>query len=100
MLPFWMSWVPGPMTHRPQEDLPPGVILAWAIARTFTWVAAWPPRRSKTPAKGVDTARVGTMTRTSVGLGRPLNEMQAVCPAIVANPAGRLGSVHDDHSAL
>src|SRR3954451_6196761 len=100
MLPFWMSCVPGPITHNPQEDLPPGVILAWAIAAPSTWFAARPPRMSKTPANGVATERVGTTTRTSVGLGSPLKEMQAVCPAIVANPAGRSGSLHDDHSAL
>src|SRR5438128_2275470 len=98
--PFWMSCVPGPITQSPQDAFPPGVILAWARAAMATLLVAWPPRTSNAAANGVATVRVGTTTRTSLGLGSPLNEIHAVCPAIVLKPLGRFGSVQDDHSEL
>src|SRR3954447_18884155 len=92
--PFWTSWVPGPITHSPHRAFAPGATLACANAATST------DEFPKTLPNGVLTVRVGITTRTSVGHGIPLKEMQGVWPVTVVNPEGRFASVQAAHSPL
>jgi len=84
-----------------KRDLPPG---ASPISGLPPPVATrWKPGQSGNPGgrpKGESITALLRRVLEQEHHGRPLKEMQSVCPAIVANPAGRLGSVHDDHSAF